>query len=35
MKSMGQSIKGVGQDLMPVTLAIGGIGTAAIKQVWI
>ena len=31
MRSMGQSIKGVGQDLIPVTLAIGGIGTAATK----
>ncbi|CEN94271.1 phage tail tape measure protein [Paraclostridium sordellii] len=31
MKTMGQNIKGVGQDLMPVTLAIGGVGVASAK----
>ncbi|MBC6003362.1 phage tail tape measure protein [Paeniclostridium sp. NSJ-45] len=31
MKTMGQNIKGVGQDLMPITLAIGGVGVASAK----
>lgn len=31
LKSVGSSIEGVGKKLMPVTAAVGGLGTAAVK----
>ena len=31
MESVGNSIAGAGKSMMPLTLAIGGVGTAAVK----